>query len=283
MKKTILLLAVIMAMSLTMNAQGKFEEKDFGTFKLHCYITNDPMGDMSYIIEGYKGLIVLEPAAFFDNIKEFGQYVAQLNKPVEKIIANYHAAGFSAFDHSKFVMIEGMSQFIQGDIYKGMMNSFTGVFGDAIDASDYVPSATVPNNANEKWVGVDFQFSPGASSDFPASSILIGKQVYYMHFTPVANIHMSPLQIVNRQAIDATIAELEYAKASGATTFIGGHGAGIANLDDLNYQIEYLKTMKEAAEQIKTGDEFLLVMQMTYPNAAAKDNLSKVAANIYKK
>lgn len=52
-------------------------------------------------------------------VKDFGAYLDKLNKPVEKVIANYHAAGFSAHAPSKFVMIEGMPQFVQGDIYKG--------------------------------------------------------------------------------------------------------------------------------------------------------------------
>lgn len=72
MRKIILTLTVIF-MVISANAQSKFEVKDFSGFKLHTYVTADPLGDMSYIIEGKKGLIVLEPAAFLENIKEFGE------------------------------------------------------------------------------------------------------------------------------------------------------------------------------------------------------------------
>ncbi len=280
--KQIMGVLVAVAMTTTVHAQSNFEVKDFGGFKLHAYVTADPLGDMSYIIEGGKGLVVLEPAAFFENIKEFGAYVTKLNKPVEKVIANYHAAGFSAFDHSKFVMIEGMPAFIQGDIYKGMMGNFAAGFGEAMDISEFVPTATVGKNARENWAGIEFRFSPGASSDFPAASVLIGGNAYYMHFTPVANMHMSPLQLSNRQAVDATLTELEHAKATGATVFIGGHGAAMADINAVTFQIGYLKKVKEMTSQIRTGDEFILAMKMTYKDIAGEDNLTALAANLYK-
>lgn len=281
MKKNNVLAAVILVVS-TVNAQGKFEVKDFGSFKLHAYVTADPLGDMSYIVEGKKSLVVLEPAAFHDNIKEFGEYVQKLNKPVDKVIANYHAAGFSGFDHSKFVMVKGMPEFIKGEVYSGMMANFAASFGDKMDISEFVPTKTVPRNAVKKWAGVEFKFFPGVSTDFPAASVLIGNKVYYMHFTPGANVHMSAIQLSSRDAVDATLAELKRAKVSGATTFIGGHGVGIADMNAVDFQIAYLKKIKETISAIKTGDEFILVMQMTYKNIAGEDNLTALATNLYK-
>lgn len=281
MKKLSLLLVISLAV-LTTYAQGKFEVKSFGNFTLHAYVTADPLGDMSYIIEGRKSLVVLEPAAFFDNIKEFNKYLQGLGKPVEKVIANYHAAGFSGFDHSKFVMIEGMPEFIKGDVYSGMMANFAAGFGDKMDISEFVPTVTIPVNAEKKWADIEFAFSPGASTDFPAASVLIGGEVYYMHFTPVANVHMGAIQISNRDAVTATLSQLEKAKASGATTFIGGHGDGIADMNAVDFQIAYLKKIKETISSIKTGDEFILVMQMTYKNMAGEENLTALATNLYK-
>lgn len=183
---------------LTANAQTKFEVKDFGKFKFHTYVAADPLGDMSYIIEGNKSLVVLEPAAFYDNIKEMRQYITKLDKPVEKVIANYHAAGFSAYEPSRYVMIEGMPEFVKGDVYGGMVKSFASNFVTAIDTDGNVPTATVPKDGKEKIAGISFEFTPGAASDFPVASILIGDKVYYLHFTPVTGTHMGPLQITGR-------------------------------------------------------------------------------------
>lgn len=282
MKKIILSLIILASGIFQIEAQTKFEIKDYGTFKLHSYVTADPLGDMNYIIEGKKGLVIVEPVAFLDNIKEFGEYISKLNKPVEKVIADYHAAGFSAFNHSKFVMVEGMPEFIKGDGYTGMMANFAKGFAGKIDVTEFVPTTTVAKNATENWAGVTFKFSAGPSSDFPAANILIGEKVFFTHFAPVANMHMSPLQISSREAIDANIAELEQAKTSGATTFIGGHGVAIADIDAVDFQITYLKKMKETAEQIKTADEFVLVMQMLYKDISGDENLTAIANNLYK-
>lgn len=282
MKRVILLCALILPV-LSAQAQGKFEVKNFGNFTLHTYATADPLADMSYVIEGQSGLVVLEPATFLDNIKEFGAYLGKLNKPVEKVIANYHAAGASGFaDRSTFVMIEGMPEFVTGAMYGGMMQHFAQSFGSAMDVSEFKAAETVGNNAHVTWAGVDFVFSPGASSDFPAASILIGHEVYYMHFTPVANRHMGALQITSREAVEAQLSALKQAKASGANTFIGGHGMATADVRAVDFQIEYLQKVKETMAVIKTGDEFILVMQMAYKEIADEASLTALAANLYK-
>lgn len=264
------------------NAQSKFEAKDFGSFTLHTFVTADPLGDMSYIIEGANALVVLEPAAFLENIREFDEYVSALNKPIEKVIANYHVAGAGAFnDHSTFVMIEDMPEFVKGPVYGGMMGNFAAAFGDAMDVSEFKPAQLVSKNTSVNWAGVDFRFSPGATSDFPAASILIGGQVYYQHFTPAANMHIGPLQLTGRTAVDAQLAELEHAKASGATPFIGGHGIATADKTAVDFQITYLKKMKELLARQTTAVGFISAMKAAYPNIAGEDGLNGVAAALY--
>lgn len=281
MKKTILTL-VIAGMALTTSAQTKFEVKDFGKFKLHTYVTADPLGDMSYIIEGRKSLVVLEPAAFHSNIKEMQQYIAELEKPVERVIANYHAAGFSAFEPTKYVMVEGMPEFVAGDTYGGMVKSFASSFGDAMDTGGNVPAVSFSKGGKKKLAGIVFYFTPGAVSDFPAASILIGSKVYYLHFTPVAGMHMGPLQITGRAAVDAYLSELEKAKASKAELFIGGHGIATADVAAVDFQINYLKIMKGLMEAEKKEEGFVSAMKTAFPEVASLENLTAVAANLYK-
>lgn len=204
------------------------------------------------------------------------------DKPVEKVIVNYHAAGGSAFDHSKFVMVEGMPEFVKGEIYSGMIGSFAAGFGNAIDTSEPTVSQTVGKNDKVEWAGVEFRFYPGASSGFPAASILIGGEVYYLHFTPAAGMHMGPLQITGRPAVDAYLAEIEHAKASGAATFIGGHGMGTADINAVDFQIGYLKKMKALLGTQISADGLVAAMKAAYPGIVAEDDLSAVAVNLYK-
>lgn len=121
MKKVFLFLLTFVAMVAEAQTKGNFEVLDLGSFKLHVYNTNDALGDASYIIEGKTGLVTLEQPLFKDNVSEFDTYVVSLNKPVQKIIANYHVGGTGNHD---VVMIEGMPDFVKGAVYGGMMQNF---------------------------------------------------------------------------------------------------------------------------------------------------------------
>ena len=133
--KTLVSAFALLFVAICAQAQGKFEVKDFGRFKLHSYVTADPLGDINCLIEGKKGVVVVEPPAFYDNIQEMNGYIAKLGKPVVKVISNYHVAGYSAFEASKFVMVEGMPEFSEGPVYGGMMAHFGNVFKDKMDVS----------------------------------------------------------------------------------------------------------------------------------------------------
>lgn len=52
--RSLVLLIMVVLTTVSINAKGKFEVIDFGSFKLHSYATADAMADMSYIIETKK-------------------------------------------------------------------------------------------------------------------------------------------------------------------------------------------------------------------------------------
>ena len=280
MRKIFITLAIASAV-VAANAQSKFEVKDFGKFKLHTQITSDPLGDMSSIIEGESGLVIVEPAAFHSDINEQKEYISKLGKPVERIIVNYHIGGLSAFEADKYVMIEGMPEFVKGDIYSGMMKGFAQAFGDAMATEGELPKSTVSRVGTEEIAGVKFEFSNGSDSDFPGSSILIGGKVYYMHFAPAAGVHMSVLEIGSRYAVESYLSELQEAKASGADTFIGGHGAGATGIDAVDFQIGYLKTVLKVLDEKKSADEFITAIKAAYPDAGLPENVEAVAGKLY--
>ena len=226
MKKLFLLLLTFIAMAAEAQTKGSFEILDLGSFKLHAYNTNDVLGDASYIIEGSDGLVTLEQPLFKDNVSEFDAYVTSLNKPVRKIVTNYHVGGTGSHD---IVMIEGMPDFVQGAVYGGMMQNFAKIFGDAIVSTPTGKAEEVSFGSNQNWCGVTFVFQKGASTDFPAASIIIGDKVYYTHWTP-AKSHISHLQVSSLAAIDAEIAEAGKALNSGCKYFIGGHGGKLARI-----------------------------------------------------
>lgn len=271
----------MVAVAITTMAQGKFEVKNFKGFKLHSYITADPLGDINYLVETPKGIIVIEPAAFYDNIKELNAYIQKLGKPVVKVISDYHIAGYSGFDKSKYVRVEGMPEFAAGQVYGGMMTHFGEVFKGKMDVSKYGKTELVARNAKKIWAGVEFQFAAGTGSDFPASSIVVGKQVYYTHFTP-AQAHPSPLQIHSREAVNAVLAELEKVKASGCKVVIGGHGMATTDMATVGFEINYLQKTNELLAKESTKEGFVAALKAAYPALAGAENIDALAENLYK-
>ena len=239
---------------------GAFQTYDLDGFKLHVYNSNDVMGDASYIVEGDSGLVVMEYPLFKVNAKEFADYIAELGKPIVTDITDYHLGGS---DKLPLTMPEGMPAFIEGPVYGGMMKSFAEQFGDTMVELPTQKAAEVPFGQTQNWVGVDFDFQHGATSDFPAASIIIGEQVYYTHWTP-AEAHISPLQIGNAAAVDAELAEAQKSLASGAKYFIGGHG-GLAEKAQVEFKIAYLQKIKELLAANKDAATFTEALKAAYP------------------
>ena len=247
---------------------GAFTAYDLDGFKLHVYNTNDVMGDASYIIEGQDSLIVMEYPLFKVNAAEFAAYIEKLGKPVEIDVTDYHLGGS---DKLPLTMPEGMPAFIEGPIYGGMMKQFASQFGDTMVELPTQKAAEVPFGQTQKWNGVDFDFQHGATSDFPAASIIIGKQVYYTHWTP---------QIGNAAAVDAELTEAKKALASGAKYFIGGHG-GLAEKAQVEFKISYLEKVKELLAANKDAAAFTEALKTAYPELPG--DADALAQALYKK
>lgn len=279
MKKAILTLAVAgMVLGASAQNKGRFETHEFDNFKLHVYYTNDALGDASYIVEGRNALVTMEQPLFKDNVAEFDAYLAGLVKPVEQRITDYHVGGTA---HHDVVMPEGMPEFAKGEVYGGMMQNFARIFGDALTDMPTGNTSEVAFGTTQTYAGIPFEFRRGASTDFPGASILIGKKVYYTHWTP-AKAHISHLQVSSPAAIDAEIAESEKALKSGATLFIGGHG-GATKADAVQFKIDYLNTMKKLLAKNKTPETFIEAMKKAYPGLSGAEGLSELANVLYKK
>lgn len=256
---------------------GRFEVYDYGTFKVHVYYSNDVMSDASYIIEGTNSVVTMEEPLFKEKAKEFNEYLAKVGKPVEERITDYHVGGTA--DH-EIHMAEGMGEFSKGPVYGGMMKSFQKAFGDSMVDLPTGKVTEVEFGKTYTWAGVTFEFRHGASSDFPAASIIIGGKAYYTHWAP-AKAHASNLQISSRSAIDPEIAEAQNELNSGCDLFIGGHG-GASKIDAVKFKIEYLNTVKRLLAENSNADSFVKAMKAAYPDLPGADGLDALAAGLYK-
>lgn len=278
MKKVLMVLSALLTVSASMaQTKGRFEVHDLGSFKLHVYYTNDALNDTSYVIEGEDALVTMEQPLFKDNAAEFDAYISDLGKPVEKRIADYHIGGTGSHD---VVMAEGMPEYTEGEVYKGMMNGFEQAFGDALTPTPTGRTSEAAFGSTHTWAGITFEFLHGAASDFPGASILIGGKAYYTHWAP-AKAHASHLQISAPAAIDAEIAEAENSLASNAELFIGGHGEA-AERDAVEFKISYLKKAKELLAENESAQAFAEAMKRAYPDLPGEEGLEDLAKALYR-
>ncbi len=253
---------------------------DFKKFKVHIYTSPEAMADVTLLVEGKNGLVVLEPQSFYKSIKDFNAYVEKLGKPILVTVANYHAGGLAECDLNKVVMVESMVEFMKSPAAQGMMKYFADAFQGAMDTRSVEVKNTIPQEGKQKWAGVKFDFTKGAATDMPASSVNIGNKVFYTHFSP-NKMHPSPMQITSVAAIDATINELNKAKDSGCKLFIGSHGAA-ANVEDVKFLISYLEKMKSIKAANKDAASFTKAIKVAYPDLAGAENVEEIANKLYK-
>lgn len=263
------------AMSTQKETVGQFQAYELDGFKLHVYNSNDVMFDASYIIEGRDGLVVMEYPLFKVNAAEFAEYIKSLGKPVVTDITDYHLGGS---DQLPIVMPEGMPKFIEGPIYGGMMKGFAEQFGETMVDLPTQQATEVPFGSTQQYAGVDFRFDRGAASDFPGSMILIGSQVCYTHWTPY-QMHMSPLQLGSKDAIDAELAATKAELATGAKYFIGGHG-GLVEKPAVEARIAYLEKVKQLRAECKNAAAFADALAKAYPDMPG--DIAPLAEALYK-
>lgn len=106
---------------------GIFEILDCGDFKAHVYNSGDVMANTSLLIEGKESLVAMELPLFKENAKEFDAYIAKLDKPLVRVLSDYHEGAVANVPN---LMPAGMPAFMQGEIYTGMMAHFKNQFGD---------------------------------------------------------------------------------------------------------------------------------------------------------
>lgn len=276
MKKKIILAAIATLFTLTAFAQGKFETRKVGNFTLHVYNSGDVMADASYIVEGKKGLVILEEPLFKANASAFDTYVKKLKKPVEARITNYHEG---ATGSHVVIQPEGMHKFMHEGVYDAMMKGFQQSFGDKMAERPTGKAKEVAFGKSVTIDGVVYRFDKGPDNDFPAAQILIGKQVVLMHWAP-AKAHMNNLQLANREAVAQALKGLKAAKATGARFFIGGHG-GLSTVDALDFRIQYLEKMETLLRENGDASAFVAALKKAYPNLTGAEGLEALAKNLY--
>ena len=257
-------------------ASGKFDVRDFGTYKLHIYLTEDQMGDASFIIEGADSLVTLEQPLFKVNAAAFDKYLASLGKPVAHRISDFHLGNTG---DAALLVPQGMTAVFKGPQYGGMMAHFAEQYGDAIVPLPTGETVEVDFNTDLTLADVPFRFLHGASNDFPGADIVIGKDVVYLHFAP-AQAHINTLYASTPAGIDARLAELETALATGATLFVVSHG-NPATADYVKFLMDYLGKVKSLRASSPDAEAFAAALTAAFPGLPGEAGVADLAKALY--
>lgn len=281
--KNLALSLFICAISLSAYAQPKanFTTDKFENFTLHTYASFDAMADVSFIIEGEDSLVILEPQAFKGKVEEFMAYTEKLGKPIEKVLVSFHAAGLKVYEKEDKLITKPMAVFLQSDAAKGMLGFFDRAFKGAMDTEIVSFDEEMDASTSFTLDGVEYTFEPTSVPGMPGVNIAIGKKVYYQHFAPAKGFHASKNQIKSKAAIDGALADARKAKKGGYTLLLGSHGFGKAGVDDLKFQIAYLKNMNKIASKANSSDEFIKQMNAKYPDCKGVEDVKGIAENFY--
>lgn len=281
--KNLLLSLFVSTISLSLFAQPRanFTTDKFENFTLHTYASFDAMADVSFIVEGKDSLVVIEPQAFDGNVEEFVNYTKTLNKPIAKVLVSFHPAGLKVYQDECKVISKPMAGFLQSDAAKGMLAYFDKAFNGTMDTEIVRFDAQVDAVSVFSVDGVDFTLEPTSLPGMPGVNIAIGDQVYYQHFAPATGFHASKNQIKSIASIEGALVDAMKAKKGKYTLLLGAHGVGKASIEDLKFQIKYLKTMKRIASKTNTADEFFQQMEAKYENCKGEQDLKAIAVSLY--
>lgn len=250
---------------------GTMQVYDFGTVKLHAYGTNDFLGDYCFVLETDTDLIGIEAPAFNDNLSEYNDYIANLNKPMTGILLSSHPTGANTvlYDGVPVYATTAVQAATQsGGSVKALTDSFVDTFGDGFNAN----IAKITNIIEPGTVtigGLDFIISDngdGYDIEIPAINCV------YTHMmgSDVHNI------LSSKEHIDAMIAQMKSYQDKGIYLALTSHYAP-ETIDKVAVKVAYLEKAKELIDKSESGDKWIAAMQEAFPGYGGENYLEMSA------
>lgn len=251
--------------------KGEVNLYNFGDIKLHAYKTNDPINNEVFIVEKNKNAVIIEPACFFDNIKELENYIQSLGLNVQGILAAYHMAGASFLPKAPVYATKNADEYGHNGGGKALISNFSNIFGNAFDASIY----TVTNTITEKSIkiaDIDFNIIPTQEAfdiEIPAIKAI------YTHMLG----HDSHSIVAGEQSADALINTLNGFLSHGYDLVLSSHYSP-EDLKDVKTKIAYLEDIKNIAKNTADKASFEATVKEKYPNYTG-ENYLEMTSNIF--
>lgn len=246
--------------------KGEVNVYDFGTVKLHAYKTNDFIDDEVFVVEKNGKAVIIESPCFFDNNKEFSEYLNGLE--VAGMLIAYHGAGATFMPNVPKYATKNAVEYSENGGGKGLITNFTNTFGDIFDNSVH----QITNTIEEGKItigGIDFvikQTSEAFDIEIPEINAV------YTHMLG----HDCHSIVAGAGHADAIIHQLgDYIK-KGYDLILTSHYTP-EDLKDAQTKIDYIENLKKIAEKCGNADDFKKEVEKEYPNYSGENYLNMTA------
>lgn len=251
---------------------GEVTVIECGKIRVHVYNTKDAIDDQVIILER-KGLVgsqgvVIEQPCFKDTIREMERYISDSRIKMKGKLVAYHAAGASFLPGVPVYMTEGAIEYNTRGAGKGLVDKFTGAFGDAFD-NGITGSGNRIGAGKLTIAGIDMVINP----DNEAYEVEIPSiKAVYMHMLG----HDCHSIVAGPGHADAIIANLNRYLEKGYELFLSSH-YGPETRKDVQTKIDYLEDLKAIAKGCSSAQEFMDAVNAKYKGYSGANYLEMTA------
>ncbi len=246
--------------------KGEMNIYDFGSVKLHAYKTNDPIDDEVFIVEKNGKAVVLESPCFFDNCKELGAYLKDME--VAGMLVAYHGAGASFLTDAAKYATKNAVDYSENGGGKALITNFANTFGEAFDSSVHKVTHII-DEGTVTIGGIDFVIRQTAEAfDIEIPEI----KAVYTHMLG----HDCHSIVAGAGHADAMIAELKGMIRKGYDLILTSHYTP-EDLKDAQTKIDYLEKLKAIAAVSSDADGFKAEVRKQYPAYGGQNYLEMTA------
>lgn len=254
---------------------GKVLVYDFGSMKLHSYISNDALYDVSYLVEKGDNLVIVESSAFKANIEEWNEYIKSLKKNVAGQLMAYHPNGADFYgDYDIYATGNAVDSWGENGSIKVLTDGFVTSFGDAVEEKMPQNIKLIETGDKINIGGIDFNIIEAGDDAYSIEIPEINCVYRHMMGSKCHNI------IPSLEYIDAEIETLESYEGKGYTLILTSHydpeGQGA-----IAEKIDYMTKTKQIAEKCSNADEFIDEMKKTFSGYTGDNYLEMTAQMLY--
>lgn len=247
-------------------AKGEMNVYDFGGVKLHAYKTNDFIDNEVFIIEKNGKAVIIESPCFFDNNKEFTEYLNHVE--VAGMLIAYHGAGATFLPEVPKYATQNAVDYSANGGGKALIDNFTNAFGEIFDSSIHKITHVI-GEGKVTIGGIDFVIKQTVEAfDIEIPEI----NAVYTHMLG----HDCHSIVAGADHADGIIAELRSYIEKGYDLILTSHYTP-EDLKDAQTKIDYLENLKKIAANCVDADGFKAEVQKQYPAYSGQNYLDMTA------